>query len=59
MEGRTKKVENFLSEIARVSLKHGLSIAHEDHQGSFEIEKYDNGNISWLFKATENLGGEK
>jgi len=44
---------DFLAEIKAVCVKHGLSIAHEDNQGAFLIEKYNENNIKWMYSATD------
>ena len=46
-----KKVDDFLNEIKEVCKKHGFSISHEDGHGCFEVEKYSDKNIEWLFEA--------
>lgn len=45
------KITLFLNDIKSVCQKHGLSISHEDGWGAFEIQKYDEENIEWLFNA--------
>ena len=42
------KAEKFINDIIEVSKKHGLSLAHEDRHGAFEVEPYDEENIEWL-----------
>ena len=49
-----KEMEDFLNDIKTVCIKHNLSISHEDYHGAFLIEKYDEGNIIWLFGASKN-----
>lgn len=49
-----KEMENFLNDIKMICMKHGLSISHEDYNGVFLIEEYDDSNISWLFDASKN-----
>lgn len=48
---KDKKYENFFNEIENVCKKYNLSISHQDHHGSFEIEKFDEYNIKWLKEA--------
>ena len=43
-----EKVQQFISEIIAVSKKYGLTISHEDYEGGFIIEDYDESNIDWL-----------
>lgn len=57
-EGIDERVENpaidaFLEEIKEVCKKHNLSIAHEDSQGAFVIEEYDEHNLEWLLAADD------
>jgi hypothetical protein len=46
-----EKQVKFLEEIEAVCKKYDLSISHEDVQGAFEIEKFDQENIGWLKSA--------
>lgn len=48
-------VEGFLNEIIDVCKKYNLSISHEDSQGSFILEKYDEYNIDWLKECSVDL----
>lgn len=43
-----KRVELFLKDIEKVCKEHNLSISHEDSQGAFIIEEYDDYNMKWL-----------
>lgn len=49
------KIDAFLREVIEVSKRHSLSISHEDHHGSFEVEEFDKFNADWLFSAAENV----
>lgn len=49
------KVEKFINELIAVCKKHGLSLSHEDDQGSFVVEPYSDSNIEWLNDASTNL----
>ena len=53
-----KEMEDFLNDIKSVCLKHNLSISHEDYNGVFLIEEYDEDNIRWLFDASKNYEDE-
>lgn len=46
----TKK-ESFLIAIDSVYRFYGLSLAHEDSQGGFIIDKYKEYNVRWLSEA--------
>lgn len=54
MREMPKEIKDFLEDIKLVCEKHNLSISHEDYNGVFLIEKYDLGNIRWLFDASKN-----
>lgn len=43
----------FLEEIKDVCKKHGYSISHEDHHGSFVILKYSEEDANWLLYARD------
>lgn len=49
-----KEMENFLNDIKMICVKHRLSISHEDYNGVFLIEEYDDSNINWLFDVSKN-----
>lgn len=60
------RIEAFLDEIEQVCRKHGMTISHEDHHGSFEIDCFDGGtfdghanigefNIAWLRAAFDSI----
>jgi len=47
------KVDAFLAEVHEVCKKHGFCIEHEDSQGGFIIEKYnDEKDFEWLGYAS-------
>ena len=54
MREMPKEMKDFLEHIKLVCQIHNLSISHEDYNGIFLIEKYDEGNIEWLFDASKN-----
>lgn len=45
------KLAEFIEEIAAVCKRHGLSIGHEDSEGSFIIRPYSDDDIDWLRDA--------
>lgn len=47
----SEEVDVFLEEIVQVCKEHGFSLAHEDIQGGFIVETYDEDNIEWLMDA--------
>jgi hypothetical protein len=46
-----QRIVLFLNEIETLCRKYDLSIAHEDNQGAFIIQRYKHSNISWLKSA--------
>ena len=50
-ESENEKAEAFLKDIVAVYKKHGLSLGHEDHHGSFEIEDFKEDNVLWVMSA--------
>ncbi len=50
-EKENEKAAAFLKDIVEVYKKHGLSLAHEDHNGSFEIEDYNEDNVYWVMSS--------
>lgn len=49
-------IDAFLEEVSAVCKRHRFSISHEDDQGGFLVEKYDESNIEWLLDASANDG---
>ena len=47
-----EKIDAFLKEIESVCKKYDFSISHEESQGGFILEKYDEYNIEWLKEAS-------
>lgn len=46
-----KEILDFINDIISVYHKHGLSLAHEDIGGCFEIQRLSDENIEWLKNA--------
>jgi hypothetical protein len=46
------EVDAFLSEVLEVCRKHGMSLGHEDHHGSFIVQEYSEENAGWLAAAS-------
>lgn len=46
-----ENVKQFLNEVAALSKKYGLSIAHEDANSGFYVDDYKESNIRWLMGA--------
>ena len=49
-----EKQIKFMEELEALYKKYDLSIAHEDQQGAFIIEKYSETNMEWIKEATVN-----
>lgn len=47
-----EKQIKFVEEIESICKKYELSISHEDSQGSFIIDKFNQYNIKWLQSAS-------
>ena len=52
----SKKIDLFLKEVSSVCKKHGYLISHEDVHGSFQICKYNDGDLDWLLDANIERG---
>jgi len=50
---RSKKVTDFIKEINKLCKKFNLSISHEDQNGNFEIEEYDDCYTAWMGQAAD------
>lgn len=44
-------IKSFFDDLIRISQKYNISIAHEDSQGAFILEKYKKENIDWIHCA--------
>ena len=52
------RVKNFFKEYEEICKKYNLSLAHEDCEGSFILEPYNENNIDWVECAyIEGYGG--
>lgn len=54
-----KNIIAFFKAIEELSIKHNLSISHEDCHGAFIIEEYNDDNCDWLFHAHMNIKQKK
>lgn len=48
-----ERIENFMKEYEELCVKYGLSLSHEDCEGGFIIDEYNQENIEWV-KAAMN-----
>lgn len=50
-----KRIENFMKEYEELCVKHGLSLSHEDCEGGFIIDEYNQENVEWVKEATNGF----
>ena len=50
---RDPKAQAFLEDLIAVYRKHGMSLGHEDSQGGFLVEVFDDENVEWLLDAAD------
>ncbi len=55
MLNKKTKANAFIDDLLKVYKKHNLSLAHEDDQGGFLIQKYSIRNIEWIKQATDEI----
>ena len=46
-----ERIENFMREYEELCVRHGMSLSHEDCQGAFIIDEYDEDNVEWVKSA--------
>jgi hypothetical protein len=51
-------VDAFLAEIVAVCRKHKLSLLHQDPQGAFVVDQYDERWTEWLMDANDYRGSK-
>lgn len=56
---RNNNIENFFREYEELCKKYDVSLAHEDSQGGFLIDVYDEENIKWVKAATDAVEERK
>ncbi len=55
---KNQNIDSFLNELETLCRKYDLSIAHEDNQGAFIIQRYKHSNMIWLKAAMREVEGE-
>jgi len=50
---QTENTKNFIRDVIELFNKYGVSISHEDDQGSFIIKDIDTENIRWFSEALD------
>ena len=58
MRNQSAAVQAFLAELAEVCRRHNLSLSHEDTEGAFRVQSFDECNIDWLKAAFDETGEE-
>lgn len=53
-DDRSNHTIAFLSEVVQVCKKYGLSLGHEDAQGSFIVEPWSESGDVWIMDASED-----
>lgn len=48
---KTLQAEIFKLEVFKLMVKYNLTISHEDRQGAFIIDEYNEPNVSWFLDA--------
>ena len=48
-----ERIKNFMKEYEELCVKYGLSLSHEDCEGGFIIDEYNQENVEWV-KAAMN-----
>ena len=46
-----ERIKNFMREYEELCITHGMSLRHEDCQGAFIIDEYDEDNVAWVKSA--------
>ena len=46
-----ERIKNFMREYEELCIRHGMSLSHEDCQGAFIIDEYDEDNVEWVKSA--------
>lgn len=49
-----EEIKDFLACLEKLCRAHNISISHEDIQGSFILEKYEQSNMEWIKNAIKN-----
>ena len=52
---RNQRIDEFLHALEILCRGYDVSISHEDSQGSFILQKYEQSNMVWLKSAVREL----
>ena len=50
-----ERIKNFMKEYEELCIKYGISLSHEDCQGAFIIDEYDEDNVEWVKSALDGF----
>ena len=50
-----ERIKNFMRDYEELCIKHGMSLSHEDCQGAFIIDEYDEDNVEWVKSALDGF----
>ena len=50
-----ERIKNFMKEYEELCIRHGMTLSHEDSQGAFIIDEYDEDNIEWVKSALDGF----
>ena len=50
-----ERIKKFMKEYEELCIKHGMSLSHEDCQGAFIIDEYDEDNVEWVKSALDGF----
>ena len=50
-----ERIKQFMKEYEELCIKHGISLSHEDCQGAFIIDEYDEDNVEWVKSALDGF----
>ncbi|WP_442636565.1 hypothetical protein [Rossellomorea marisflavi] len=49
-------IVEFFKEFEKLCRKHDITLSHEDGQGGFEIEHFDEDTLKWIYSASDTRG---
>ena len=50
-----ERIKNFMRDYEELCIRHGMSLSHEDCQGAFIIDEYDEDNVEWVKSALDGF----
>ena len=52
---RKERIKNFMREYEELCIRHGMSLSHEDCQGAFIVDEYNEDNVEWVKSALDGF----